>query len=123
MDEEKKTKAQRLELIVARLQNSHPASDEQGARELVDRVVNEVEDQYSGVEARPNEDLNDGRLYPPAERFRSKDSTHDVSCFKLKGHYIFFGVNGSIRITDRQKQLVLDKPGADERSVSDLLNN
>lgn len=121
MDQEKKTKGQRLEMILARLQESHPASDEQGARELVERVVNEVEDQYSGVEARPDADLNDGRMYPPAERFRSKDSTRDVSCYGLKGHYIFFGVNGSIRITDRQKQLVLDKLGADERSVGNLL--
>lgn len=109
------TRAERLALFIERLAAEPPASDAHAALNQLRRVLNEVEDEHSGVPYQPANWLRDGRLYPPMD-----DRVHPVRelpgaliAFSL-AHTSYFGVNGAIRVYDaRRYRVILDKAGAD----------
>lgn len=115
-----KNKRERLHLILAEMEANPAASTADEARALLARVMNTVEDGESGVEANPDADVDDGRMYPPADRYERAEPKPGVRLFRVKAHRVYFGGNGAILITDLNDKILLDKPGADGRLVADL---
>jgi len=114
-------KAQRIALLIGRLEALPNASS--GHEMLALLVANQhaVEDEHSGVPADPNAAdalVDDGRMYPPDERFLDPiPDRPDVTRYRhRKGHVTFIRDNGAIRI-ELRGQPILDKPGADGRTV------
>lgn len=104
----------RFALFINELEAAEPATDAQEARNLLERVLNEVEDRHSGVPFDPGAWRNDGRMYPPHDDFEYASAVAGVRLFKSKGHDIWFGSNGALRIARRGAgSVVIDKPGRD----------
>lgn len=81
-------------------------------------LLDQVEDEFSGVVARPSEWLSDGRLYPPQADAEVKSPDRAwLKKFRSKGRYTYIGPNGSIRIETIMGELVLNKAGADGRKA------
>jgi hypothetical protein len=95
-----------------------PAASGTDAFDLIARIMNEVEDQLSGVPFDPENWQNDGRLYPP-----QPDSHHmvagrsDVTRFRSKAHNTFIRSNGAIEIRTSEGNVEFAKVGADGQGV------
>lgn len=114
-------KPARLEIFLSRLTKAPPAKSAEEAEELLATLLNQVEDEFSGVVARPSEWLSNGRLYPPQADSQVKcPERRWLKKFRSKGHYTYIGANGSIRIETVGGELMLDKAGADRRKAFEL---
>ena len=90
---------------------------------LLSQTLNEVEDEFSDVPYRPENWRTDGRMYPPQEDSRVKyPGRPSLRKYRSKGHYSFFGSNGSIRIELLDGSVLIDKPGADGLKTQELDN-
>lgn len=109
------TRAERFALFIERLAAEPPATDARAALSQLRRVLNEVEDEHSGVPYRPENWLRDGRLYPPMDDRVGPDRERPGSLIAFSlAHTSYFGANGAIRVYDaRRYTVVLDKAGAD----------
>lgn len=115
------SKAKRLKEFLRRLEAAPPASSPNEALDLLSRTLNAVEDELSGVPGRPELWRSDGRMYPPQEDARVKSPGQpSVRKYRNKGHYVFIGVNGSIRIETLDADIILNKPGVDGRKTHEL---
>ena len=110
---------QRFALFLVALEQAPSASDRASARELLTRLLNEVEDAHSGSPYDPPNWMTDGRMYPPEDDNNKVSTVSGASLFYTKGHRVWFGDNGSIRLEVRRGpgkgRIELDKPGADGR--------
>lgn len=118
-----KTKRERLELILRRLQAASPFSTAAEARAALERIMREVEDEFSWIPENPNSatSASDGRMYPPSDEFEIPSGSSKVRTFKQLRHRTSFGDNGAIRIARPDESVEIDLPGTDGRTVPDLL--
>lgn len=109
-------KRERFALFVRELQEAAAAASAEEARQLVESVLNSVEDRYSGVPFRPDSWRDDGRMYPPQDDSERQSAIVGVRVFRTRGHRLWIGFNGAIRITTvgtSEERVVLDKAGKD----------
>ena len=108
---------QRFALFVAALEQAPQASDRASARELLTGILNTIEDAHSGAPNDPANWMTDGRMYPPQDDNKKVTTVSGASLFHTKGHRVWFGDNGSVRLEVRRGpgkgHIELDKPGAD----------
>jgi hypothetical protein len=116
------SKQERLQEIYRRLAQAPAAGTFTEMRRQLDDVLNEVEDQLSGVPFDPRRWATDGRLYPVQD-----DSVYDVDgqprvmLLRARRSEIYIGDNGAIEIRDASSGGVeFNKPGADGHGVWEL---
>lgn len=115
------TKAKRLKEFIKRLREAPAANVVATAFDLLSQTLNAVEDELSEVPFRPENWRTDGRMYPPKEDSRVKcPERPSLKKYRNKGHYDYFGSNGSIRIETLGGDVLLDKPGQDGRKTHEL---
>jgi hypothetical protein len=115
------TKQERMELFVARLASKPPAMNGQQGLELLTTVLNQVEDELTNIPYNPDNWMNDGRMYPPQLDSVRLSSKPGVVRFRSRGHNTFIGLNGAIQIQKiDDASILIDKPGADGKKVSEL---
>ncbi len=113
-----KSKSERLTIFVTRL-CAHPAfSDEREALEGIASILDEVEDEFSGVARNPAAWELDGRLYPPKGDIARPDPAREgVTEFRNRAHSTFIGKNGGVEIVLRNKgrlgDVIYRREGAD----------
>jgi hypothetical protein len=106
---------ERFELFLQRLEGADPADSAESALALLRRILNEVEDEHSGVPYNPDNWQTDGRLYPPLDdRVKEAPGRPGMLVGSSLQHLSYFGANGAIQVYHkRARAVVLDKPGAD----------
>ena len=112
-------KTERLKEVYRRLAAAPAARTYGEMRRQLDDVLNEVEDELSGIPYDPTRWATDGRLYPVQD-----DNVHDIDgnpgvvLLRARGSVIYIGDNGAIEIQDVVAGVVqFSKPGSDGRSV------
>ena len=118
------SKRERLNLVYNRLDEEEPAANHDEALALLASILNEVEDDFSGVPYHPDEPGTDGRMYPPNARFRYKNwERTGVYCYRQVAHATFIAENGAVEIRSRVGAelggILYEKPGRDGKKVSD----
>ena len=110
------SKQERFAIFLERLASAPVASTMEEAFELIAQTLNAVENEFSGVPFAPNENLNDGRMYPPqADAARAVDGRQDLIRYRSRGHNTWISETGAIRIaTAPGNQIVFEKPGTNE---------
>jgi hypothetical protein len=99
------TKAERVAELVRRLGASPPAASSDEALGLVTTVLDEVEDQHSGVPNDPTSPLADERIWPPIARYHfAIQGRPDLDGYRQKGHETIIGANGAILIRTRREE-------------------
>jgi hypothetical protein len=97
------TKRERLDELYRRLSSTPRASTADAALEELCRMLEQVEDQLSGIPKKvPPPELNmpDGRMYAPEADCISRHADGRITA-KTQGHIIELGPDGSVAI--RQK--------------------
>lgn len=107
---------ERLEKFYERLRDAPASSSRTEALALIARILNEVEDEMSGIPYNPRvyEDRSaptDGRMYPPLEDAAREVPEHpSVTRYRTRGHNIFISETGAIEIQDiRTKEVIFHK--------------
>jgi hypothetical protein len=116
------TKTERLAIFRERLLAAPPARNLKDARALLEKVLNAVEDEYSGVPFNLENFSSDGRMYPPLDDRRKAISTNPrIERFESAGHFTLISENGATRIVLRfDGRVFVDKPGRDGRTIDQL---
>jgi hypothetical protein len=117
------SKQERLAIFMERLTASAACTTEAEAYELVCRVLDDVEDELSGVPKNPAPGPRpaDGRMYPPQADNRYGTNRPHVARYRTAGHNVLMASNGAIEIRDAggERATVFEKPGHDGRLVRD----
>jgi hypothetical protein len=119
-------KQRRLSEFFRRLLASPPSNSGTEAMKLISDTLNAVEDELSGVPFHPDLWQSDGRMYPPrSDSKRSVPGHADVVRFRSRGHNVFVGRNGAIRILaaatpPESGPVLFEKLGADGRPLPRL---
>jgi len=115
-------KAQRLQEVYCRLNQAPATSTFAEMRRQLDDILNQVEDELTGIPYDPAHWATDGRLYPVQD-----DNVHEVegnprvALLRARGSMIYIGDNGAIEIQDVVSGAVeFNKPGSDGRGVWEL---
>jgi hypothetical protein len=118
------TKRERLDEMIRRLNRLPLFEDAASVRLALEEVMRNVEDELSGIPENPNAAISppDGRMYPPDDRFEKVSGCLRVRLFKQTAHETWFGENGAIKIRQSNGVIEIDKPGADLRTVTELLS-
>jgi hypothetical protein len=112
------TRLERLTEIFRRLALAEPAASGTDALDLIALIINQVEDQLSGVPFDPENWQNDGRLYPPQpDSVRMIVNRPDLRRFRSRGHNTFIRSNGAIEIRTLEGYVEFEKLGADGQGV------
>lgn len=116
-------KEERFRLFICRLESLPPAASAPEAAAQLAAALNEIEDLHSGVMYAPENWVSDGRMYPPQNdrRVRCTQSS-ELLKYRSKGHFTYFAPNGAIRIETINGPVLLDKPGADGRTIAAWLS-
>lgn len=114
-----KTKRERVVELVRRLDAAAPSNNAEEAQDLVTTVLDQIEDEHSGVVNDPSSPLADERIWPPiAKYFFALPDRDDLDGYRRRGHETIIRSNGAILIRTRVGALViLDKAGRDGRKV------
>jgi hypothetical protein len=109
------SRAERLAIFFERLANAPAATTAEEAKTLMDRLLNTVEDELSGVAFDPSTRGADGRLYPAQEDARfAVAGREDLTGYAHRRHDTYIGRAGAILIRSRVDGTVLvNKPGGD----------
>lgn len=126
-DLQRPDKKARVSMILETLRAVPPAKNRGEALELMSRVFREIEGRHSGVPG-----THSDRLYPPtSEMERSDTAKPHLRWYRHTSHTTVIAENGAIlifrrihgtptQVTDfNQRDVLLDKPGADGRPVAD----
>jgi hypothetical protein len=107
-----RSKVERLKIVFERLQNAPAAKAADEAMAIMNRVLEEVEDEFGGVPKDPNPGLiPSDRMYPPEADNIARDPNGNIIA-NSRRHSTTFGKDGSIVITRRQTGvIVLRKAG------------
>lgn len=101
-----------------RLVRAAASASAEEAYALVAEILNQVEDELSGVPFDPSSWKTDGRLYPPQEDNRHLVLGHPlVNRYRSVAHNLFIGSNGAIEIQTVRGDVLLQKAGADGRHI------
>lgn len=117
------TKRERLEEFFRRSGLAPGSSSFDEALALIRRIMNEVEDELSGIAMNPKPTLqtDDGRMYPPMDDMIFEiPGRPTVKRCRSRRHRIFIGNNGAIEIQSLEGVIEFSKLGADGRSIDDL---
>lgn len=108
--EMKLTKYERLQIFFERLKNHAPAASESEARQILAILLEQVEDEYSGVPAEPE---SPERMYPPLDDNRVPISqSPEIVRYRSKGHRTFIRGDGAILIADLKWNVIFWKAGS-----------
>jgi hypothetical protein len=109
----------RFDEFIRRLQTPPPASSHDDARRQIEKTLNQVEDEFSGVPFDPESYRTDGRMYPFQDDSAADVEGHpSVTSYRSRRHETFIAENGAFEIRDvRTGEIVLHKPGADGKGV------
>lgn len=78
-------------------------------------------DEFSGIPFNPLLPTSDGRMHAPRDDNRRSVAGQPLLIrYRSAAHNTYFGQNGSIRIETLEKDVILDKPGADGKRTGDL---
>ena len=111
-------KAERLAIFRERLEKAPAARSAEEAYGLVARILNEVEDEFSGARFDPTQWKTDGRMYPPYEDNRHAVVGHpNIIRYRSIAHNTFIGSNGAIEISTIRGEILVRKPGEDGRDI------
>jgi hypothetical protein len=114
-------KHHRLKIFYARLLNREPFSSREEAYTALSSTLIAIEDEFSGIPNNPSTWQTDGRLYPPQQDTkRSVPGAPGIVRYRSLAHNTLIGENGSIRIETIAGEILLNKPGADGRTVADI---
>ncbi len=111
-------KRERLEEFFRRLLAAPKTGTADQAMEQLSNILDQVEDELTGVPHAPENWQTDQRLYPP-----QKDAVREVpgyplvKRFRSRRHNLYIGENGSIEIVDLSGRVEVRKPGLDGRGV------
>ena len=116
------TRSERLAECFRRLTLVPAARSQDEAFGQLSRILNEVEDELSGIEYDIITAGFDGRMYPPTwNNIRVDPRNQRIRLLLSLRHLTFIGENGAIKIEDRKTgQTNFDKPGEDGRKVDEL---
>ena len=117
------SKRERLELVLQQLEAAAPFATYEEARSTLEQIMRCIEDDLSGIPENPDAATSptDGRMYPPNDKYAIPSGSPQVHTFKQRGHRTSFGDNGAVKITFPDGTVVVDLPGADGKTVADLL--
>lgn len=112
-------RALRFEEFIRRLRSALPAESAERALELISSVLNQVEDELSGIPFQPDQWQNDGRMYPPqADSARDVEGRPELTRYRSRNHDTWVAANGAILIRARDTgRTELAKAGADGCSI------
>lgn len=114
-------KGARLVAFFEVLKNAPSAATEEEALHQLTQLLNAVEDLLTAVPYDPDAWQTDGRMYPPRADARHEDPDRPaVARYRSVAHNTFIGRNGAIEIRFLTGEIILSKPGADGREVSEL---
>jgi hypothetical protein len=83
-------------------------------------ILDEVEDELTGIPNDPGNWRYDERIYPPQQDSMRAVLAHPgVTRFRSLAHSTYIAVNGAIEIVSEDGTVELRKPGADGRNVWD----
>ena len=101
------------------MRSALPAESAEQALELLSSVLNQVEDELSGILFQPDRWPNDGRMYPPqSDSARDVEGRPDLTRYRSRNHDTWIGTNGAILIRAHNTgRTELDKTGADGCSI------
>jgi hypothetical protein len=91
------------------------------AREQLERTLNQVEDEMTGIAYDPTQWQSDGRMYPPQDDSLRLTRNPAVLCFRSKGHRTYIAQGGAIEIHEVFGKVVFSKSGSDGKTIADLL--
>ena len=111
------SKSHRLAEVFRRLEGIPAARSSEEAWSNLERTLDAVEDELSGVPKNPTRWRSDGRMYMPQKDSELKAPAKGVRKFRSRGHYVLLGSNGAIEIQDLQGRTVHDRKGADGHGV------
>jgi len=102
---------ERLDEFFRRLDAAPAASQADDALALIARLLDDVEDEFSGIPKNANPGLKrGGRMYPPREDFITRHSDGSLTA-RTRGHIIEVRSDGSFSIQLISSQtIVLSKP-------------
>jgi hypothetical protein len=98
------SRAERLQIFYERLRAAPRPKNAEAALEQIRRILNEVEDEHSGVpkaDPPPGPGTSDGRMYPPLDDFVTRSPDGSITA-RTRAHTIEIGSNGEVRITNRK---------------------
>lgn len=114
-------KRERLEEFFRRLLAAPKAGTFDEMYAQLCNVLNDVEDELTGIAHNPANWRDDHRIYPP--KMDNVHSVHDhprVKRFRSAAHNTYIGANGSIEIVALDGTAELSKSGLDGRGVWEL---
>ena len=116
------TKRDRLILIYERLSGAEHASSGEEAFDLLSRIVDSIEDEFTEIPNVPENYQSDGRIYPPQRDNRRVATGHaNVIRYRTVAHNVFVGSNGALEIqVAKSGTAEFEKPGRDGRRVWEL---
>jgi hypothetical protein len=95
---------ERLDEVYRRLAASEPPISAEESLQRICRILNDVEDESSGVPRRdppPVPGITDGRMYPPQSDFTTRHEDGRITAI-TKNHSIEIASNGEIVIKSRR---------------------
>jgi hypothetical protein len=114
-------KRERLEEFFRRLLVAPNTGTSDEAMQQLSNILDQVEDELTGVPNIPENWREDGRIYPPqADRMHSVPGQPRVKRFRTAGHNIYVGENGSLQIVTVDGAVEMEKPGVDGLRVWEL---
>jgi hypothetical protein len=114
-------KRERLTEFFRRLLAAPSAGTSDEVTQQLSNILDQVEDELTGVPNLPQNWREDGRMYPPqADHMRSVPGHPRVKRFRTAGHNIFVGENGSLQMVALGGSVEFEKPGVDGRGVWEL---
>lgn len=112
------SKEERFREFLKRLSAAPATSTAATALEQLSRILCEVEDELTDIPNQPENQLTDGRMYPPqADRAREVPGRDDLTRYRSRGHNTFIRSNGAIEIRELSGQVAFGKAGADGKGV------
>ena len=106
-------------MFLERLRKAPPARTGDEAKGLIDKTLNEVEDELTDIPFDPAHWRTDGRMYPVQEDNASDvDGYPDVTGYRSRKHETLIRQNGAFEIRDAiSNEVVLAKAGFDGKGV------
>jgi hypothetical protein len=99
--------------------SAQACGDAPSALALIERIMTEVEEEFSGVPNDPAKYRSDGRLYPPqADAVRGVPGRPDLRRYRSVGHNTFIGLDGAIFIQGIEGTCLLDKPARSGATIT-----